>query len=122
MADKLTSRQHAELTILEALPPKFVQMHRLIEEIAGLRADDSVSRRLSRVLDECRAATNSIGLNALTETMGMMSMMARRTSGLQMKIRGLREGLASLKVNYEGALRIAKMPVAEEVNRPEGAS
>jgi hypothetical protein len=42
--------------------------------------------------------------------MGVMGMLARRTSGHQMKIRGLREGLGSLKINYEGALRSATTP------------
>lgn len=110
MADKLTSRQIAQLAVLESLPTKFSQMYRLIEEIAGLRADESVSRRLARLLDETKAATTSIGLSGLTETMAMMGMMARRTSGLQSKIRGLRDGFASLKINYEGALRAAKTP------------
>jgi hypothetical protein len=121
MADKLTSRQIAQLTVLEALPPKFAQMHRLIEEIAGMRADESVSRRLTRLLDESKAATTSIGLNSLSETMGMMAMMARRTSGLQMKIRGLREGMASLKTNYEGVLRLAKEPEKPAPGAPGGA-
>ena len=92
-------------------------MHRLIEEIAGLRVDETVIRRLIRLLDESKAATNTVGLTALTETMGIMGMLARRTGGHQMKIRGLREGLGSLKINFEGALRSASMPEAEEAAR-----
>lgn len=119
MADKQSNRQRAQQAVLDDLPKKFDQMHRLIEEIAGLRADESVTRRLCRILDEAKAATNSTGMTALTETMGTMGMMARRNSGLQMKIRGLREGLASLKINYEGALRAASIPEAEE--KPKGS-
>jgi hypothetical protein len=40
-----------------------------------------------------------------------MSMLARRSGGLQMRLRGLREGLVSLKINYEGAVRAASTPV-----------
>jgi hypothetical protein len=117
MADKLTPRQQAQLAVLEVLPPKFELMHRLVEEIAGLRADETVTRRLCRVLDEAKAAANSTGLTALAETMGIMGMLARRTGGLQMKVRGLREGLGSLKINFEGAMRSAttiEQPPAEE--------
>lgn len=114
MSDKLTPRQKAQLGVLEALPARFQLMHRLIEEIAGMRADETVVRRLTRLLDESKAATNAVGLTALTETMGIMGMLARRTGGHQMKVRGLREGLGSLKINYEGALRSAKMGEAEE--------
>lgn len=112
MTDKLTPRQKAQLAVLETLPPKFQQMHRLVEEIAGMRVDESVVRRLTRLLDESKAATNTVGLTALTETMGVMGMLARRTGGHQMKVRGLREGLGSLKINFEGALRSAGMAEA----------
>lgn len=122
MADQLSPRQLAQLAVLEPLPAKFEQIHRLIEEIAGLRADESVIRRLRRLLDETKAATNTVGLSALSDTMGIMGTIARRNAGMQMKIRGLREGLGSLKVNYEGALRSAKMPLPENAGeRPKGA-
>ena len=39
-----------------------------------------------------------------------MATMTRRGGGLQMKVRGLRELLGSLKVNYEGAMRAATTP------------
>ena len=110
MADKLTSRQQAQIAVLEGLTPKFAAMHRLIEEMAGARPDISVVRRLCRLLDEGKGATSGVGLSSLTQTMGSMGMMARRTGGEQMKIRGLREGLASLKINYDVALRAAKTP------------
>ncbi len=119
MSDKLTPRQKAQLAVLETLQPRLEQMHRLIEEIAGMRVDESVTRRLTRRLDESKAATNTVGLAALTETMGIMGMLARRTSGHQMKVRGLREGLGSLKTNFEGALRSASMGDPEGPDQPE---
>ena len=107
MADKLTARQQSQLALLRTLQPRFEQMRRLIEEIAGLRADDSVVRRLCRLLDATRAAADGVGLNAMAETMGVMGTMARRGGGMQMKIQGLRDGLRSLKINFEGAVREA---------------
>jgi hypothetical protein len=41
-------------------------------------------------------------------------MMARRRGGHQVIVRGLREGLGSLKINFEGALRSANMGEGEE--------
>ena len=111
MADKLTPQQAAQLAILETLPPRFETAHRLIEEMALLRADANAIRRLCRTLDEGKALATSLGLSALADTMGMMSMIARRGGDLQMKVRGLREGLGSLKVNYEGAVRQVTKPV-----------
>ena len=110
---KLTPRQLAQVAVLETLPPRFEQVHRMVEEMAALRGDEALTRRLARMLDESKAATNALGLTGLSETLGMMGMLARRTGGLQMKVRGLREGLGSLKINYEGALRLASTPQEE---------
>ncbi|HEV8355761.1 MAG TPA: hypothetical protein VGQ17_03240 [Gemmatimonadales bacterium] len=119
MADKLTARQQAQLALLQGYPPLLEQLHRLIEEIAGLRADETLVRRLCRLLDTRKATADSVGLNSLAETMGAMSTIARRGGGLQMKIQGLREGLRSLKTNYEGALREASTPAREGGATPE---
>jgi len=118
MADKLSSRQQAMLVVLNALPGRFSEIHRLIEETAGPRPDETLNRRLVRLLDQVKGATSAVGLSALTQTLGAMAMMARRTGGHQMKIRGLREGLGSLKVNFEGALKEAKRVDSVAAPRP----
>lgn len=107
MAGKLTSRQQAKLDVLRTFPPKFDQIHRLIEELASLRADDAMVRRLCRILDEMKAGAASVGEGGLADTLGIMGTLARRGGGLQMRVRGLREGFVSLKTNYEGAIRAA---------------
>ncbi len=118
MGEKLTPRQQAQLAILEPLPRRFEHLHRMIEELAALRADEAHQRQLVRNLDELKTLTGSAALTALAETLGVMSMLARRNGGLQMRVRGLREGLVSLKINYEGALRAASTP---ETGGEEGA-
>ena len=107
MATKISSKQLARLAILETFPPKFDQIHRAIEEMASLRADESVGRRLARKLDEMKAAAQSIGEGAVAESCGVMAMLARRSGGLQMRVRGLRENFGGLKVNFEGAMKAA---------------
>jgi hypothetical protein len=66
------------------------------------------------MLDEFKAGAQSLGLGALADTAGIMATMARRGGGVQMKVRGLRELLGSLKINYEGALRSATTPEAPD--------
>src|ERR1043166_5672450 len=88
MADKLTARQQSQLAQLRGFPALLEQLHRLIEEIAGLRADETLVRRLCRLLDTRKATADSVGLNSLAETMGAMSTIARRGGGIQMKISG----------------------------------
>jgi hypothetical protein len=113
MADKLNSRQHATLAVLDTFPPKFDQIHRLIEELATLRADENQARRLARVLDEMKAAAAGVGEGAIADNCGTMGMMARRTGGLQTRVRGLRDSFMGLKTNFEGARKRASTPDSE---------
>jgi hypothetical protein len=122
MADKLTPQQQVQLEVLAKLPPRFETAHRLIEEIGSLRADDAMIRRLCRLLDETKAAANSIGQTALAETLGIMGTIARRGGDRQMKVRGLREGLGSLKINYEGAVRAVRQPARPQPGEGPSAS
>lgn len=114
MAPKLSAAQHAQLAFLETLNARFERIHRQIEEIAAMRADDTQVRNLSRLLDECRNQAGTLNLGPMADTFGRMSMMARRGGGLQMKVRGLREGLVSLKTNFDGAYRAASTPERRE--------
>jgi hypothetical protein len=106
---RLSGTQQAQLAFLQTLPQKFERIHRQIEEMAGLRADDTATRTLCRVLDELRNGASTLNLGPLADTFGMMSNLARRGGGLQMKVRGMREGMVSLKLNYEGLLRAASL-------------
>jgi hypothetical protein len=116
MALKLSSRQQAQLVYLQTLPPKFQRIHAVIEEMATLRADDVVVRGLARLLDEIKGNAGSLNLTGLADTAGLMATMTRRGGGLQMKVRGLRELLGSLKINYEAAMRSATTPEAATPN------
>ena len=80
--------------------------------MSALRADDVVVRGLIRLLDEIKGKSGGLSLTGLADTAGLMSTMARRGGGLQMKVRGLRELFGSLKINYEAALRSATTPDA----------
>jgi hypothetical protein len=110
MAVKLSSRQVAQLAYLETLPKRFVRIHAVIEEMASLRADDVVVRGLARLLDQIKSEAGSLSLAGLATTAGLMSTMTRRGGGLQMKVRGLRELQASLRINYDAAVRVASTP------------
>jgi hypothetical protein len=112
MAIKLTSRQQAQLEFLQTLPPKFQRMHAVIEEMNALRADEIVVRGFARQLDELKANAAALSITGLADTAGLMATMARRGGGLQVKVRGLRELLGSLKINYEAAMRSASTPEA----------
>lgn len=110
MAIKLTARQQAQLAWLETVPRKYERLVRGVEQVAINQADDTVVRQLQRLLEEMKAQASQLGLGALGDTYGIMATMLRRSGGHQTKVRGLREMLASAKINYEGALRTATLP------------
>jgi hypothetical protein len=113
MPKKLSSSQVATLAVLDAFPAKFDQIHRLIEEMGTLRADENQIRRLTRMLDEMKAVAGSIGESAVAESCGVMAMLARRTGGLQMRVRGLRDNFVGLRTNFDGAHKAASTPTEE---------
>jgi len=118
----LSGAQQAQLAYLATLPPKLGRIHRLVEEIANLPGGETTVKTLCRMLDELRNQATSLTLSSLADVFGMMSMVARRGGGLQMKVRALREGQASLKVNYEGALRAASTPEQKPVDEEKTAT
>ncbi len=114
MPPKLSSRQQTQLAYLEQLPPKFQRMHNIIEQMSSLRVDDTILRGFARLLDEIKGNATALNLNSLAETAGLMGTMLRRGGGLQFRVRGLRELLASLKSNYDAAVREASTPAETE--------
>jgi chemotaxis protein histidine kinase CheA len=110
MASKPSSRQQAQLVFLQTLPPKFQRIHKIVEQMVSLRADEAAVRSLGRLLDEIKGNAAALSLSGIAETAGIMGTMLRRGGGVQLKVRGLGELLVSLKTNYDGALRSANTP------------
>ena len=114
MSVKLTPRQQAQLAWLESLHPKLERAARIIEQMATLQADEGQVRSLGRMLMELKAQAGSMNIAALAEGFGTMATMLRRGGGHQLRVRGLRELLAGVKINLEGALHIASTPERDE--------
>jgi chemotaxis protein histidine kinase CheA len=110
MAEKLSSRQQAQLAFLESLPPKIQKIYSLMEQLAAPRTDETTVRALGRLLDGIKGNAAALSLSGLAETAGRMGMLVRGSGGMPMKVRGLRELHGSLKTNYDAALRSATTP------------
>jgi hypothetical protein len=110
---KLTSRQQAQLAYLQLLPPKIARIKSVIEQMGALQADEAVVRGLGRLLDEIKAHAQGLSMNGIAESCGLMGTMSRRGGGLQVKVRGLRELLGSLQINYDAAVKAASTPERE---------
>lgn len=111
MGLKLTSKQQTQLAMLETLPPKFARIQSVIEQMGSGKVDDQLVRGMIRTLDETKAGATQLGMAGLGDACGQMAAMARRGGGLQIKVRGLRDALTSVKTFYEGALKKATTPL-----------
>jgi hypothetical protein len=113
MALKLTARQQSQLAFLEVLPPRFQRFYSVIEQMAAPKVDEALIRGLIRQLEEMKAGASQLGMNGLADAAGQMASIARRGGGQHVRVRGLRDGLGALKINYEGALKKASVPLAQ---------
>jgi chemotaxis protein histidine kinase CheA len=107
MSLKLSARQQAQLAYLERLPPRIQKLQATIEQMAGGQADDVTVRQLIRACDEIKAGAAQLGINALADAAGGMASMGRRGGGMQVKVRGLRDLLASVKHSFDAAMKKA---------------
>jgi len=113
MAVKLSAKQQTQVSFLQLLPPKFARWQSVIEQMGGGKVDESFVRGMIRTLDEVKSGASQLGLGALAGAASQMASTARRGGGAQVKVRALREDLASIRTNYESALKKASIPEEE---------
>jgi hypothetical protein len=120
MALKLSAQQQSQLAFLQLLPPKFQRIQAVIEQMSSPTVDENALRGMIRVLDEIKAGASQLKINKLADALGAMGSMARRGGGLQVKIRGLRDLMGSVRSNYDAAVKKASIPEAHAEAADEG--
>jgi hypothetical protein len=118
MVLKLSPKQQSQLAFLALLPPKFQRLHSVIEQMGGNSADETIVRGLIRILDETKSHASQLSLNGLADACSNMAATARRGGGQQVKVRGLRDCLGSVRMNYDAAMKKASVPEAHEPDQP----
>lgn len=97
MAIKLSSRQQVQLAFLDSEEPKLGRVYSLIERMNTPNEAEMVTRQLARLMDHMKGGATTAGLPMVADSAGAMAMTARRGGGIQVRIRGLRDGLGPLK-------------------------
>jgi len=122
MADKLTPDQVRRIEEIEAELKVVAHSHHLVQELAANRAApakalaricESIARDMSQMRQ--RALTSNIG--TVADIAGALGVMAVRGGGFSMKVRGLEDGVHSLKMQLEHALKMAS--TIEKTEQPE---
>ena len=110
MSIKLSSRQQAQLGFLEQAYNKVQRIQSLIEKLASPSDAETAGRSLARLLDEVKSGAAALSLSRVADSAASMGSLARRGGPIPLRLRGLREGLAGLKNNWEGARTKASTP------------
>jgi hypothetical protein len=110
MAIKLSTRQQIQLAFLDAEAPKVERAWSLIERMNTPSETEGAARQLSRLFDQLKGGATTSGLPMVADAAGMMAMLARRGGGLQVKVRGLRDGIGALKHALALARKSASTP------------
>jgi hypothetical protein len=114
MALKLSARQQAQVAFLERQPVRIQKVGAIIEQLAANQADEPTVRQMIRILDEMKSGASQLSMNGLSDAAGQMAAMGRRGGGQQVKVRGLRDMLGSLKNHFDSAMKKAVVPEGEE--------
>src|SRR5262245_10210272 len=116
MADpKLSANQQRRVEEIEGFLKTIALVKKLVGDLESSRAArpqiiNDISTRISRELFRLRQRAVSANVGTVADVAGSLATLAKRSQGLQMKIRGLNEGVASLKFQLDRALTIARTP------------
>lgn len=119
---KLTPNQLRRIEEIEGFLRTVALVKKLTGELEGNRAArpqilDDISSRISRELFKMRQRAVAANVGTVADIAGSLATIAKRSQGLQMKIRNLNDGVASLNFQLVRALAMAKTP---EQKRPSG--
>jgi hypothetical protein len=95
----------------------------LVTELDSKRAAKSqvienVCERIARELSQMRQRALGANIGTIADVAGTMSVMAGRGGGIEMKIRGLTDGVTSLRMQLDQALKQATMPAKKTPEAP----
>ena len=112
MVDKLTVDQMRRIEEIDEFQKVVDHTHHLVQELAANRAApakilaklcESIARDMSQMRQ--RALQSNIG--TIADVAGTLAVMAARGGGMSMKLRGLEDGVHSLRMQLEHALKMA---------------
>ena len=115
MVEKLTVDQLRRIEMVEEYQKVVEHTHHLVQELGANRAApaivlaricESIARDMSKMRQ--RSLTSNIG--TIADVAGALAVMAARGGGFNMKLRGLEDGINSLRMQLDHALKMASAP------------
>lgn len=119
---KLTPLQAQRIDQIQGFLKTVALVKKLVGDLEANRAAraqilQEMCARISRELSRMRQRANGANIGTVADVAGSLATLATRSQGLLMKIRGLKDGVASLEFQLDRALVQAQTP--EEKRAPE---
>jgi hypothetical protein len=123
MTQKLSAEQVARIEQIHAFLKTVDHVAKLVTELDSNRAAkatilDGLCESIARDMSHMRQRALSSNVGTIADVAGSMAVMAGRGGGIDMKIRGLKDGVNSLRLQLDMALKHATKP--PEPDRPTG--
>jgi len=121
MAQKMTAEQARRIEELQEVQRTMDHVKKLVTELDSSRAArsqiiDNLCGAIARELSQLRQRALTANIGTLADVAGAMSVMASRGGGINMKIRGLSDGVNSINLQLDLALKHA---IAESREQPQ---
>ena len=115
VTQKLSADQVRQIEEIEAYQRVADRLKHLVTELEANRAGQTrviqhLCETIANETSQMRQRALSSGIGTIADVAGAMSVMAGRGGGILMKIRGLADGVNSLQVQLEAALKHARTP------------
>jgi hypothetical protein len=127
MAEKLTVDQMRRIEQIEEYQRAVDHVHHLVQELAANRAAPApvlarICESIARDMSKMRQRSLTANIGTIADVAGTLAVMAARGGGMSMKIRGLEDGVNSLRMQLDHALKVASTPEAGKPKNPPSQS
>src|SRR3989442_15064961 len=121
MVPKLTADPHRRVGDIQQFQKGVEHVAKLVAELNSKRAAkgtfiDNICESIAGQLSQMRQRALTSGVGTIADVAGAMSVMAGRGGGIDMKIRGLSDGVNSINLQLDLALKHA---IAESREQPQ---
>jgi len=116
---KLTANQIRKIEAIEGYQKVVAHARALVVELEANRAAkvsylNNISGMIAREMQQMRQRMLTAPIGTVGDLAGNLAVMAGRSSGLQVKLRGLNDGLNSIDMQLDVALKAAMQPEKEQ--------
>jgi len=122
MAEKLSAEQTQRVEQIQQFIKTAEHVQRLVVELEANRNQakiaDNICHSIAREMSQLRHRAVAANVSTIADVAGSMSVLAARSGGLNMKIRGLRDAVNNIQAQLDHALKAALHPERKGPQQP----